>query len=180
MGKTTLIMSNEFNNPDSLDNGEFDAPVLPTGLNILTILTIIGCVIGLLLTVFGFLTADRSYQKKDEAIAQMKSAPMPSFLKKIIPPVEQYEELIIKSYENKWPLFILGLVALVFCFFGALQMRKLKKQGFLFYAIGQLLPFLTTILFIGTFAFYGFTLILFLLSILFLIFYAFQRKHLVY
>lgn len=173
-------MSNQYNNPDSLDNGEFDAPKLPTGLNVLTILTFIGSAFGLYFTVSGFLTAESSYQKKDEIIAQMKSPEMPAFAKSFLPPMEHFEEMMTKSYENKWPLFILGLLATALCLYGALQMRKLKKQGYLFYAIGQLLPFVTTILFIGSFAFYGVTIFASAISILFLVLYTFQRKYLVY
>lgn len=173
-------MSNQFNNPDSLDSGEFDAPKLPTGLNVLTILTFIGSAFGLYFTVSGFLTAESSYQKKDEIIAQMKSPEMPAAAKSFLPPMEHFEEMMTKSYENKWPLFILGLLATALCLYGALQMRKLKKQGFLFYTIGQLLPFVTTILFIGTFAFYGMTIFFSAISLLFILLYFFQRKHLVY
>ena len=127
LGKTTLIMSNQYNNPDSLDSGEFDAPKLPTGLNVLTILTFIGSAFGLYFTVSGFLTAETSYQKKDEIIAQMKSPEMPEMAKRFLPPMDHFEEMMTKSYENRWPLFILGLLATALCLYGALQMRKLKK-----------------------------------------------------
>ncbi len=173
-------MSNQHNSPDSLDSGEFDTPKLPTGLNVLTILTFIGSAFVLYFTVSGFLSAETSYQKKDEILAQMNAPEMPSFVKNFLPPMEHFEEILTKSYENRLPLFILGLLATVLCIYGAFQMRKLKKQGFLFYVIGQLLPFVTTVFFIGTFAFYGMTVFFSLISILFIVLYYFQRKHLVY
>jgi hypothetical protein len=174
-------MSNQQNNPDSFDNGEFDVPKLPSGLNVLTILTFIGSAFALYSTVSGFLTAETNYQKKDEVINQMKAPEVPAFVKGFLPPIEHLDEMFTKSYENRLPIFILGLVATALCIFGALQMRKLKKQGFLFYVIGQLLPFFTTVLFIGTFIFSGFLFMFFsVLSLLFILLYFFQRKHLVY
>lgn len=165
-------MSNQYNNPDSLDNGEFDVPKLPTGLNVLTILTFIGSAFALYSTVSAFLTAETSYQKREEVINQMKSPEVPAFVKGFLPPVEHLDEMFTKSFENRLPIFILGLVATALCIFGALQMRKLKKQGFMFYVIGQLLPFFTTVLFIGTFIFSGSLIMFFsVLSLLFILLY---------
>jgi hypothetical protein len=62
-----------------------------------------------------------------------------------------------------------------------MQMRKLKKQGYTFYVIGQLLPYITTILFIGSKMFTSTMAMVFMgISILFIILYTVQRKHLVY
>jgi len=181
LGEITLIMSNQHNSPDSFDSGEFDVPKLPTGLNVLTILTFIGSAFALYSTVSSFLTAEGAYQKKDEVINQMKSPEMPDFVKGFLPPIEHLDEMFTKSFENRLPIFILGLVATALCIFGALQMRKLKKQGFLFYVIGQLLPFITTIVFIGTYVFSGTMIMVFsVISLLFILLYFFQKKHLIY
>ena len=111
----------------------------------------------------------------------MKSPEVPAFVKGFLPPVEHLDEMFTKSFENRFPIFILGLVATALCIFGALQMRKLKKQGFLFYVIGQLLPFFTTVLFVGMFIFSGSLIMFFsVVSLLFILLYFFQRKHLIY
>jgi hypothetical protein len=60
-------------------------------------------------------------------------------------------------------------------------MRQLKKQGFLYYTIGELLPFLTQFLFIGAFAFSGFAMYFgSAIALLFIFLYTMQRKHLIY
>jgi hypothetical protein len=106
---------------------------------------------------------------------------MPSWAKSMMPRMDHYEEMLTKNLENKIPMLIIGLVAIALCFYGALQMRKLKKQGFIIYLVGQVLPFLNTALFVGLFMFSG---IAFLfgtgITVLFILLYLTQRKHLVY
>ena len=174
-------MSNESTNPDTLSTGDFDKPVLPSGLNILTILTFIGSGIQLLFTLFGFMRAKTNFEEKDKIMAQMNNAEMPAWAKSMMPNMDNYEVMVTKSFENRYPIFILGLVALSLCIYGAMQMRKLKKQGFTFYVIGQLLPYITSVLFIGLFAFEGMVVGIFIgLTFLFILLYALNRKHLIY
>jgi hypothetical protein len=174
-------MSNQNTNPDSLNTADFDKPVLPTGLNVLTILTFIGSGLQILFAVIGFLSAKKSFDEKDKMMAQMNSGEMPGWAKSMMPNMEHYEEMVTKSFENRLPIFILSLVAASLCVYGAIQMRKLKKQGFLFYVIGQLLPFLTSALFIGMFVFGGISFAFITgLTLLFILLYFMQRKHLVY
>ena len=173
-------MSTETATTDSLSSAEFDKPLLPGGLNVLTILTFIGSAIQLLFGVFGFFSAEKSYKEKDKVLAQMNSAEMPGWVKSMMPSMENYEEMITKSYENRLPIFILGVVAVSLCVYGAMQMRSLKKQGYLFYIIGQLLPFATSALFIGTFAFAGTVFFIMVgFTVLFILLYTAHRKYLV-
>ena len=166
---------------DSIPVSEFDKPKLPTGLNVLTIFSIIGCVIQLLFSVFGFFSAQKSYDDRFKNLEQMNNPDMPKFFKNLMGKPEDFLAMATKNYENRLPILLLSLVAIGLCFYGVLQMRKLKKQGFLFYTIGELLPFLTMILFLGTVALSGFAVI-FSLSIaaLFILLYAVNRKYLVY
>jgi len=174
-------MSNERTNPDTLSTGDFDKPFLPTGLNVLTILTFIGSGIQILFGVVGFMRAKTNFDEKDKAMAQMNNEEMPGWAKSIMPNMDNYEEMVTKSFENRLPIFILGLVALSLCIYGAMQMRKLKKQGFTFYLIGQLLPFVTSALFLGLFAFEGIIVgVIIGITLLFILLYALNRKHLVY
>jgi hypothetical protein len=174
-------MSNERTNPDTLNTGDFYKPALPSGLNVLTILTFIGSGIQLLFTIFGFINARKNFEEKDKTMAQLNSAEMPGWLKSMMPNMDNYEELVTKSFENRVPIFILSLVALGLCIYGAMQMRKLKKQGFTFYLIGQLLPFVSSVLFIGFMAFEGLMVgIIIGITILFILLYAMNRKYLVY
>ena len=47
------------------------------------------------------------------------------------------------------PILLIALIGYFLCFYGALQMRKLKKMGFSLYVLGDIVPFATYI-FIGT------------------------------
>ena len=173
-------MSDNYNTNDSLTVNEFEQTPLPTGLNVLTILTIIGCVIGLVFSVIGFVSAKSSYDKKEQVIEQMKSAETPKFLKSMMGDPANFEQTVIKSYENRIPILLLSLVAVALCFVGAMQMRKRKKQGYLLYVIGELIPFVTMAFFIGFFALSGFTFIFsVVIAVVFILLYTMQKKHLV-
>ncbi len=166
---------------DVLQFNEAGKPKLPTGLNVLTILTFIGCAIQLLASLWSFFTAKTSYDKIDQLSEQMNSDSMPGWAKSMMGDPETMVEMIRKTYENRIPIVLLSVVALALCFYGALQMRQLKKQGYLLYTIGELLPFLTQFLFIGAFAFAGFaTYFSIAIAALFIILYTMQRKHLGY
>lgn len=168
-------------NNDVLDNNNMDKQnePLPSGLNVLTILTIIWACLSVLFTIYGFFTAKKSYEGKDEAMAKMNDPNMPGWAKSMMPSAANFEVLVTKSYENRVPIALLGLVAIGLCFWGALEMRKRKKQGFLFYVMGTFLPFITSTAFIGFFALTGgMAYFMIALSLLFVGLYAMQRKHL--
>ena len=101
-------MSDNYNTNDSLTVNEFEQTPLPTGLNVLTILTIIGCVIALVFSVIGFVSAKSSYDKKEQVIEQMKSAETPKFLKSMMGDPANFEQTVIKSYENRIPILLLS------------------------------------------------------------------------
>lgn len=181
LGKTKCIMSNLSTNNDALTPSDFDKPTLPSGLNILTILTFIGCGLQLIGVVLGFVNAQKSYDEKDKMLERMNSGEMPAWARSMMPNMDHYEEMLTKNLENKIPLLILGLTAIILCFYGALQMRKLKKQGFIIYLVGQLLPFISTALFVGFFMFSGVPFAIgTAITILFILLYLTQRKYLVY
>lgn len=174
-------MSNSTDTTDTLSHDDFDRPALPSGLNILTILTFIGSGLQLLFVVLGFFNAQKTYDEKDKRIEQMTSGEMPAWAKSMMPDMKNYEEMVTKSLENKIPLLILGLAAVALCIYGAMQMRKLKKSGFILYLVGQLLPFISTALFLGLFMFGGTTFAVgTAITVLFILLYLTQRKYLVY
>ena len=174
-------MQNENVTGDSIQMTDFDHPKLNSTLNVLTILSFIGCALQLIGAGWGFYSAKTNYDQKDKMVEQISSADVPKAAKAFMPDMAHFEELITKSYENRLPILILGLVAVGLCFYGVTQMRKLKKQGFLFYVIGELLPFLSMVLFIGTFSLAGFAFYFGVcIALLFIILYAMQRKNLVY
>ena len=162
--------------------GSFTAPnepaKLPSGLNTLTILTLIGCGIGFIFTVYNFFSAKTSLDKMEATINSPEFDKMPDFAKKMMSP--EAMDVMRKSYENRIPLTLIGLVGLALCLVGAMQMRKLKAQGYLLYVIGEVLPLIGSLIFVGVAAFSGMGGIFMIgFTLLFIILYTTQRKYLI-
>ena len=168
---------NETNSASNVLNfAEGEKPTLPSGLNVLTILTFVGSGLAFLSSIWSFTNADKGY--KDIVAAQDKLADAPAWAKGMMGP--GMVEIARKSMENKLPILLLGLVATALCVYGAIEMRKLKKQGFILWLAGEILPIVSGVLFIGTGMFTGFTLIMMLFPAIFIILYVVQRKNLIY
>jgi len=165
---------NDFNDVNEISNT--GVAKLPSGINVLTILTFIGCAVGLLGGIYSFAKAEQNYKTLEELQASGKMDEMPGFMKSFAGP--EALEMARKSLENRIPILIITLVGVALCFYGALQMRKLQKQGFYTYVIGQVVPVIGTIIFLGASVFKGFAIIGFCFPILFIILYATQLKHL--
>ncbi len=151
-------------------------PVLTSGLNVLTILTFIGCGIAFLSGIWSFMTAAKSYKGLQEAQGKLQDAP--AWAKKLAGP--EMLEIARKTMENKVPMLLLTMAGVVLCTWGAIEMRKLKKQGFILWVVGEFVPLLGSFVFLGAGVFMGFALFGLIFPVLFLILYATQRKHLVY
>jgi len=148
---------------------------LPDTLNVLTILTFIGCGIGFIASVIYFFNAQNIYDSAVAAQDRMDKAP--EWAKSLQGP--DPIGIARHTLDNKLPIFVLGLVATSLCLYGAIQMRQWKKNGFTIYLIGELLPLLTSFLFIGASTLTGFRGIMaFFFTGLFIILYATQLKHL--
>ncbi len=147
---------------------------LPGSIGTLTVLTFIGSGVG-------FIMYCMNYFRADKAVADMEAArdnpDTPAFVKNMMTP-EAIDQARLAA-ENKIPLFILNLVALGLCVAGAVQMRKLKKEGYIMWLIGELLPYITTIIFLGTASFTGIGFYIATgIVLLFIILYTTQYKHL--
>lgn len=147
---------------------------LPGMLNVLTILTFIGCGLGYIGTLWGYFTS--TADKVEQSEAQMdKLGDNAGFARKFLEDTIDYARV---SYDHKTLLLITNLVFVTMCLIGALRMRKLKKSGFFVYTIGELAPvfllggLLTSIANINLIGSAFF-------AILFVILYATQIKHLV-
>jgi len=146
-------------------------------LKTLTILTFIGCGIAFLFSIWGFATADSSYEKMQEAINNGSVDKLPGFVKNMYSPERM--EMMRKMGEYKVPILIINLVCTGLCLFGAIQMRKLKADGYWMWLIGEILPFIATAFFVGTAAVTGgFMYISYAIVLVFIILYSMQRKHL--
>jgi hypothetical protein len=147
---------------------------IPEMLNVLTILTFVGCGLGFISSCWGFFRAKASYDSMVELQGKMDQ--VPDALKKMMgsDPVEMAR----KAYESRLPILLLALVGYALCTYGAVQMRQLKKTGFTFYVIGELLPVVTALIFLGAGAAGGFAIVGYLIYVVFIILYATQTKYL--
>ena len=160
-------------NPDVLPFDENAKPKLPSGINVLTILTFIGCAWELYSNFNNFIGGKKALEEFEKA--QEKLAEAPAWARKFAGP--EVHEMMMQSFNNKVPVLIIGLVAVALCVYGALQMRKLKKEGYFLWLVGEILPFIGSAIFIP--AFYGTIFIYFaIFPLLFIILYTLQRKHL--
>ncbi len=162
------------NAADVLQGEEINKPKLPTGLNVLTILTFIACAWELYSNIKNFLGGAKALAELEKA--QEKMAEAPSWAKKFAGP--EVMEMMQKSLDNKVPILIIGMIGTILCLYGALQMRKLKKEGYLLWLTGELLPIIGTVIFLPVF--FNTIFVYFLIfPLMFIILYTFQRKHLI-
>lgn len=151
---------------------------LPSGLNILTILTIIGSILGLLSGFWNYYNAESGYNKTKEALEPGNLEKIPSWARGFVSP--EMLELQHKMLINKLPILILALVGSALCLYGALEMRKRKKQGYLLWLIGEVLPILSSVLFVGIASLKGVGIIAVAIPVLFIILYTVNKKELIY
>lgn len=168
------------NNVDQLQGTPFqegsNKKALPGSINILTILTFIGCGISLLTGLWNFANARKGLETLEKLQESGDMDKAPGFLKNMMGP--EALEMARIGYENRVPIFIITLVALSLCVYGALQMRSLKKQGYYLWLIGEILPIIGGIIFIGMGMLSGFGLITLIIPAVFIILYSTQLKYL--
>ena len=145
-------------------------------INVLSILTFIGSGLAILINLWYFSSAKKFY---DMTLAnQDQVAKAPAFVRGLqgSDPIGVAQ----RTYENRVPIVVLGMVACILCIIGAVQMRNLKKTGFYIYLIGEILPIIVGFIFIGFAAYTGVFQVIgtFLFPAVFIILYATQLKHL--
>lgn len=168
----------EYNQTETNDILEQPNHQLPSMLNVLTILTFIGCGIAYLGSFWNFYSLSKGYQDQIDKINEQKDKMGDSgFGAKMM---DSSLDVIQRSYEHRYTILAVTLVFTTLCLVGALQMRKLKKSGFTLYVIGELTPLIVSLILIGT-SFAALMSIGFggLIGVVFVILYATQRKYLV-
>ena len=169
-------MTDTFATTGSAAGAGNEKPQLPSGLNVLTILTFIGCGVGLLFTLLtptiskfflGFM--DKAKSSGNELSAKQLAE------------IEKGKAVLELTLANMVPLMIVGLLGIVLCLVGAIWMRKLKKDGFWIYVGGELLPVIGSFIILGTAQYTGVTSVVMGIGIpvVFVILYSMQRKFLV-
>ena len=164
----------DINQPANTENWLEEPKKLPSMLNVLTILTFIGNGLGFFSAFYSYFSAASNYDKVVQA--QDKIDQMPDFVKNMMgpDPVGNARRML----DNRLPIMLLTLVGCLLCFYGAWEMRKLKKTGFTIYIVGDIVPFISLFIFIGASALTGFTgIFTLIIVVVFVILYATQLKY---
>ncbi len=156
---------------------EMDENKLPSVINTLTILTFIGSGLGIVSGIWSYVKSASNLAKMEEMVNSPELDKLPTFAKKMYSPesLELYRKLDV----NKLSLAVVNILGCLLCIYGALEMRKLKKSGYYTYCIGELIPFVGSLLFVGV-AFFtnGWTVLLGVGFVaIFIILYGLQLKY---
>jgi len=149
-------------------------------LKTLTILTFIGSGIGALGSIWQFINADKGVEALEKVVNDPDTFnKLPDFAKKFYSP-EAIEAARVAA-SNKFPLFLVAIIGIALCVFGAIQMRKLKQQGYYLWLIGEIFPVIGSFIFLGKASMAGGVMVYVIYGILllFIILYTLQRKYLI-
>ena len=161
---------------DVLEFAQGQKPALPSGLNILTILTFIGCGLGII-----FVIATPALNKFFLSMMDKAQSSGQELTTKQLEDMQKGKAVIQLTQANMLPIMLISIVAIILCFVGALWMRKLKKDGFWIYTTGEILLPVGSFIVLGMAQYTGVVSVLFGLGLplLFIILYAMQLKYLV-
>jgi hypothetical protein len=167
-------MTNTAQPADQLDL-DVEPAKLSSMLNVLTILTFIGSGIALISIFTNFFTAQKNYDRAIENTDKIRDAQ--NTVKNLTG--MDAVEISRKALEYRMPIFFLSLIGIALCVFGAVTMRRLKRNGFWSYLIGEILPVVVSLVFIGSTAVGPYLLVFnFVVPVVFIALYASQLKSL--
>lgn len=157
---------------DSFSNVPAPTKKMPDMINVLTILTFIGCAYFLLSGIYSYFTICKSIGIIDGSMGQIgANNPMAGFMDSAI-------QMVHRQCEMKLPLLLINLVTTALCFIGAMQMRQLKKAGFFIYLVGEVAGPVAQTFILGSGTIGIFMILGFIFPLVFIILYATQLKHL--
>ena len=161
--------------PDVLNFPDSQKEGLPGSLNVLTILTYIGCALGIIFSIATPFLLKFSITMMDKA-SGMKS----DMSDKQLADIANGRHAVEMAQQNMVPLMILGIVGVILCFIGAMWMRKLKKDGYWMYLAGEILPVLGGFIFMGKYQFADWKSYMgVIIPVIFILLYTAQRKYLI-
>lgn len=153
---------------------DFSEKQLPSTLNVLTILSIIGSSFYLITGFTSYFTACSNIDKLEKASSQDG---LPEWAQNLMGASLEMSE---KLCDNRLTMMIVALVAGSLCLMGAIYMRRRKKTGFMLYSVGEFIPPLANIVILGVGS--TITLVSNIFSLvwagLWVLLYFFQLKHL--
>jgi len=165
----------EIKSKDLLEYDDQGKAKLPTGINVLTILTFIGC------AVFGLLTLCTPIINKwmlgfmDKALNSGQDLSAAKLAE-----IQKGKAALELASQNMIPLIAIGMAGIILCFVGALWMRKLKKDGYWMYVAGEIAPLLVSFFIMGTSQYSGVLSVVLGIGfpVIFVVLYTMQRKYL--
>lgn len=161
---------------DKLTLEEATKPVLPSGLNVLTILTLIGSAFAIFFMAAYPWIVDFSLSMIDKAASTGQDISA-----KQMADMEKGRQALELAKANMVPLVITGILGGVLCIVGAVMMRKLKKDGYWVYIVGEIVPVIASFILLGASQLTGMNIFLSLIiPVLFIALYTMQKKHLVH
>lgn len=157
---------------DLLDDNSQGTGELPQMLNVLTILTFIGSGLALLMNAWNFMTHSSKMAEYEESIAQLESLGGSGNSL-----MDGMMEGAVKALENGPTLYTIAIVTAILCLVGAWQMRSLKKTGYYIYVAGCIIGLVGPLAIVGGGVMGGIVLLGSVFSILFIILYGVNLKH---
>lgn len=161
---------------NTLENAASGSGKLPSGINVLTILTFVGSGLAAIGALWGYATIGTSYKLMQSMESSVDSAGESSGMGKMM--TESMMTIVKKSYDNRMIIMLFGLLGAALCIYGAMQMRKLKKQGYFIWLGGEIIPVIVNFALVGFGFFGGFMMLGLIFPVLFIILYSLQLKHL--
>ena len=118
---------------------------VPKKLNTLTTLTFVGCGIFGVISLLTPLVLPAGIKFFDKMITSGAAELAPEKLADL----EKTRSMLELVSTNVIPLTVIGIIGVGLRLFGAIQMRKLKKDGFWIYVAGHIIPFVGSIVLLG-------------------------------
>lgn len=146
-------------------------------LNVLTILTLVGSVLGMIFSVSSYFTSQKNYETLRDAVESGQMDDAPSWMRSLI--TQDMVDDAQKLFENRLPIAVIGFLGSFLCLYGAFEMRKLKSQGFTIWILGELLPVFGLLFLVGFNAFTGINILNVIIPILFIFLYTSRRSELI-
>jgi len=150
----------------------------PTFLTVLCILTWIGCAIGLIGSVMGYFAAQTAgammgvAEGMAEGMTEAAGTDMSG-----IPGMEDAMASANAMVKHAMVILLVGVVGVLLCLVGSIQMWKLKKTGFYMYAIGEIVPPVVSMVLVGMGGFGALGIVGLIFPILFIVLYGLNLKH---
>lgn len=159
---------------DVLDEFDPNSGKLPGMLNVLTILTFIWSGLMTLMSIYNLLTLERQREQFEQSMAILDES-NPELANGFVGGMMESARLAV---ENAPVLNSTSLIVALLCIFAAYMMRNLKRNGYFLYVAACLIEIIVPIAIIGGGIVSGMILAGSIFSILFIILYGVNLKHL--